>query len=102
MANADGTLSQRPGPVHLNFCFRENLAPDAGPVRGAPGRNAAWSKAYVSTLEMHRWAEGAASRSVYVPQAPSLPAGPLLDDLSALAASGRVVVLVGAPNHQKG
>lgn len=44
VAQSKGQLNFHPGPVHLNFCFRENLAPDAGPVRGAPGTSSQWDK----------------------------------------------------------
>lgn len=96
-AYAAGTLSGHPGPVHLNFCFRENLAPDAGPVRGAPGRTSDWDGRYVDTAEMHRWAEGAAPRSAYVAPSRSLGSSDIVAELVTLAAGGqaRIIALVG-------
>ncbi|CAE8713114.1 unnamed protein product, partial [Polarella glacialis] len=96
IATCNGTLGQRPGPVHMNFCFRENLAPDGGPVRGVAGRSAEWDQAYVNTAEMHRWANTVLPRSTYVSPVSSLSSCSVLQELVDLAQRrARIVVLVG-------
>ncbi|CAJ1424556.1 unnamed protein product [Effrenium voratum] len=96
VASSRGDLGNRAGPVHLNFCFRENLAPDAGPVRGYPGRSSEWDKGYVDTAQMHSWAQGKGPRSRYVSPAPTLRHCEVLEELVAFAkARARIIVLVG-------
>jgi len=94
VAHASGHLG-RPGPVHLNFCFRENLAPDGGAVRGAPGRTADWDNAYVETPDMHHWLKTASPRSTYLTTTQSLTHFPVLEELLGMAQKGRIVILVG-------
>lgn len=96
VAHSKGQLNFHPGPVHLNFCFRENLAPDGGPVRGAPGKSSQWDKAYVDFRAMHRWASSPEPRSRYIRPEAKLPEGPVLEELVALAQRGaRILILVG-------
>eukprot|EP00929_Paragymnodinium_shiwhaense_P000413 TRINITY_DN100664_c0_g1_i1.p1 TRINITY_DN100664_c0_g1~~TRINITY_DN100664_c0_g1_i1.p1 ORF type:complete len:1916 (+),score=243.19 TRINITY_DN100664_c0_g1_i1:96-5843(+) len=97
VAYASGRLGQNPGPVQLNLCFRENLAPDAGAVRGAPGRTAAWSPSYVNTPEMCRWVASSCPRSQYDLPRTSLVGSDVVEELGRLAkrANARILVLVG-------
>jgi len=98
VSRASGHLASHPGPVHLNFCFRENLAPDAGPVRGAPQRDSAWNSSYVDTAELCQWMESCQPRSCYVSPVQSLARCDVVEELVGLASSGtgRIVILVGS------
>ncbi|CAK9116122.1 unnamed protein product [Durusdinium trenchii] len=96
VAHCRGHLNFHPGPVHLNFCFRENLAPDAGPVRGVPGRTSEWDKAYVDCPAMQRWVVSSEPRSQYLSPEARLPPGSMIEELVALAnRQARILVLVG-------
>lgn len=97
VAHASGALSQNPGPVHLNFQFRENLAPDAGAVRGAPGRMSAWPQSYIQTPELCRWIETLQPRSTYALPSSSLGECSAVEELIRIARGGRarIVVLAG-------
>ena len=84
------------GPVHLNFQFRENLAPDGGPVRDNPPGNpisSTWSRACIASLNMAKWEHSALPHTLY-PSASSHVEVPS-EVLSSMARARRGLVIVG-------
>ncbi|EKX44468.1 hypothetical protein GUITHDRAFT_72208 [Guillardia theta CCMP2712] len=84
------------GPVHLNFQFRENLAPDGGPVRDNPPGNpisSTWSRACIASLNMAKWEHSALPHTLY-PSSSSHVEVPA-EVLSSMARARRGLVVVG-------
>lgn len=66
------------GPVHLNLMYRENLAPDGGPPRGAdaPGaasKSGSWERSCLASWRLTAWERGCSPFTEYAKVGPTAP-----------------------------
>jgi len=84
-----------PGPVHLNFMLRENLAPEGGAVRDAavPGLHSEWPDACLGDRRFAQWERSLQPYTSFPRLRPSCPLSPEL--LAAVHGAERGLLVLG-------
>jgi len=84
-----------PGPVHLNFMLRENLAPEGGAVRdtAVPGLHSEWPDACLGDRRFAQWERSLQPYTSFPRLRPSCPLSPEL--LAAVHEAERGLLVLG-------
>ncbi|CEM36643.1 unnamed protein product [Vitrella brassicaformis CCMP3155] len=108
VAHAEGAKGGGKGPVQLNLPFRENLAPDGGPVRGTPGLASTWSHGCLDGFghgdeRLAKWQQSCSPYAIYVPgEGGGMSRDAASEVLSLLSSSRRGLVVAGGGQWREG